>query len=54
MGHEVGVTSLQFAQMGSIIANGGYLVAPYLVAWEQEPTVRASRFVILTGPGAPA
>ena len=37
MGHEIGVTSLQLAQMGSVIANGGYLVAPHLVAWEQEP-----------------
>ena len=37
MGHEIGVTSLQLAQMGSIIANGGYLVRPRLVAWEQEP-----------------
>jgi cell division protein FtsI (penicillin-binding protein 3) len=37
MGHEVGVTSLQLAQMGSVIANGGYLVQPHVVAWEQEP-----------------
>jgi cell division protein FtsI (penicillin-binding protein 3) len=37
MGHEIGVTSLQLAQMGSVIANGGYLVSPHLVAWEQEP-----------------
>ena len=37
MGHEIGVTSLQLAQMGSIIANGGYLVAPHVVAWEQDP-----------------
>ena len=36
MGHEIGVTSLQLAQMGSVIANGGYLVTPHLVAWEQE------------------
>jgi cell division protein FtsI (penicillin-binding protein 3) len=36
MGHEVGVTSLQLAQMGSVIANGGYLVAPHIVAWKQE------------------
>jgi len=37
MGHEIGVTTLQLAQMGSVIANGGYLVAPHVVAWEQEP-----------------
>jgi cell division protein FtsI (penicillin-binding protein 3) len=37
MGHEIGVTSLQLAQMGCVIANGGYLVSPHLVAWEQEP-----------------
>jgi membrane peptidoglycan carboxypeptidase len=37
MGHEVGVTSLQLVQMGGIIANGGYLVTPHLVAWQQEP-----------------
>jgi cell division protein FtsI (penicillin-binding protein 3) len=37
MGHEIGVTSLQLAQMGSVIANGGYLVPPHIVAWEQEP-----------------
>jgi cell division protein FtsI (penicillin-binding protein 3) len=36
MGHEISVTSLQLAQMGSVIANGGFLVHPYLVAWEQE------------------
>lgn len=37
MGHEIGVTSLQLAQMGSVIANGGYLVHPHLVAWRQLP-----------------
>jgi cell division protein FtsI (penicillin-binding protein 3) len=37
MGHEIGVTSLQLAQMGSVIANGGYLVTPHIVAWEQAP-----------------
>ena len=37
MGHEIGVTSLQLAQMGSVIANGGFLVSPHLVSWEQEP-----------------
>ena len=37
MGHEISVTSLQLAQLGSIIANGGLLVHPHLVAWEQTP-----------------
>jgi cell division protein FtsI (penicillin-binding protein 3) len=37
MGHEIGVTSLQLAQMGSVIANGGYLVQPHIVVWEQAP-----------------
>ncbi|HEY6990303.1 MAG TPA: penicillin-binding protein, partial [Bryobacteraceae bacterium] len=35
MGHEISVTSLQLAQLGSVIANGGFLVHPHLVAWEQ-------------------
>jgi cell division protein FtsI (penicillin-binding protein 3) len=37
MGHEISVTSLQLAQMGSVIANGGFLVHPHVVAWEQTP-----------------
>ena len=37
MGHEIGVTSLQLAQLGAVIANGGFLVRPRLVAWEQAP-----------------
>lgn len=37
MGHEVSVTSLQLAQLGSVIANGGFLVHPHLVAWKQVP-----------------
>jgi len=37
MGHEVSVTSLQLAQLGSVIANGGFLVHPHLVRWKQEP-----------------
>jgi cell division protein FtsI (penicillin-binding protein 3) len=37
MGHEIGVTSLQLAQAGSAIANGGFLVHPHLVAWKQAP-----------------
>jgi cell division protein FtsI (penicillin-binding protein 3) len=37
MGHELSVTSLQLAQLGSIIANGGLLVHPHIVAWKQAP-----------------
>jgi cell division protein FtsI (penicillin-binding protein 3) len=35
MGHELAVTSVQLAQAGSVIANGGYLVHPTIVAWER-------------------
>ena len=37
MGHEVAVTSLQLAQLGSVIANGGFLVHPHVVMDEQTP-----------------
>jgi cell division protein FtsI (penicillin-binding protein 3) len=37
MGHELSVTSLQLAQLGSVIANGGFLVHPHIVAWKQAP-----------------
>jgi cell division protein FtsI (penicillin-binding protein 3) len=37
MGHEIAVTSVQLAQLGSIIANGGFLVHPHLVMYEQTP-----------------
>ncbi len=37
MGHEIAVTSVQLAQAGSVIANGGFLVHPHLVAWGQAP-----------------
>ena len=37
MGHEISVTSVQLAQLGSVIANGGYLVHPRLVSWMQAP-----------------
>ncbi|MBV8817620.1 MAG: transpeptidase family protein [Acidobacteriaceae bacterium] len=37
MGHEISVTSLQLAQLGSVIANGGFLVHPHVVAWKQAP-----------------
>jgi cell division protein FtsI (penicillin-binding protein 3) len=36
-GHEVSVTTVQLARMGAAIANGGYLVHPHIVAWEQAP-----------------
>ena len=35
MGHELAVTSVQLAQAGSVIANGGFLIHPRLLAWEQ-------------------
>jgi membrane peptidoglycan carboxypeptidase len=37
MGHEIAVTSVQLAQAGSVIANGGFLVHPRLVAWKEAP-----------------
>jgi cell division protein FtsI (penicillin-binding protein 3) len=37
MGHEVSVTSVQLAQAGSVIANGGFLVHPHIVLWKQAP-----------------
>ncbi len=37
MGHEISVTSVQLAQAGSVIANGGFLVHPHVVAWKQAP-----------------
>ena len=37
MGHEISVTSVQLAQLGGIIANGGFLVHPHLIAWKQAP-----------------
>ncbi|MGH9583205.1 MAG: peptidoglycan D,D-transpeptidase FtsI family protein, partial [Bryobacteraceae bacterium] len=36
-GHEVSVTTLQLARMGSVIASGGYLIDPHLVDWVQNP-----------------
>lgn len=36
-GHEVSVNTVQLARMGAVIANGGFLVYPHLVAWRQEP-----------------
>ncbi len=37
MGHELSVTSLQLAQLGSVIANGGFLIHPHIVAWKEAP-----------------
>ena len=37
MGHEVSVTTVQLARLGSVFANGGFLVHPHVVAWKQEP-----------------
>ena len=37
MGHEISVTSLQLVRLGAVIANGGFLVQPHLVAWKQAP-----------------
>lgn len=36
-GHEVSVTTVQLARVAAVMANGGFLVSPHLVAWEQEP-----------------
>jgi membrane peptidoglycan carboxypeptidase len=36
-GHEVSVTTVQLARVGAVMANGGYLITPHLVAWEQSP-----------------
>ncbi|MBV9268844.1 MAG: penicillin-binding protein 2, partial [Acidobacteriaceae bacterium] len=36
-GHEVSTTTVQLARMGAVIANGGFLVSPHIVAWEQAP-----------------
>jgi len=37
MGHELAVTSVQLAQAGSVIANGGFLVHPRIASWERSP-----------------
>jgi cell division protein FtsI (penicillin-binding protein 3) len=37
MGHEINVTTLQLARAGAVIANGGFLVKPHIVAWKQAP-----------------
>lgn len=43
MGHEISVTSIQLARLGAVIANGGFLVNPHLVAWRQEPGGRREK-----------
>lgn len=47
MGHEISVTSIQLAQLGAVIANGGYLVHPHIVAWKQAPGSKVERTRIL-------
>jgi cell division protein FtsI (penicillin-binding protein 3) len=37
MGHEIGVTSMQLARAGAVIANGGLMVKPRLVLSRQRP-----------------
>lgn len=37
MGHEIGVTAIQLAQLGAVIANGGTLVRPRIVMKKQRP-----------------
>ncbi len=37
MGHEISTTSAQLAQAVSVIANGGLLMRPRVVAWRQVP-----------------
>ena len=49
MGHEISVTSVQLAQLGSVIANGGFLVHPRLVAWKQAAG-QPKEFARLPGP----
>ena len=41
MGHEIGATSLQLAQAGAVVANGGLLVRPRLVLARQRPGAAA-------------
>jgi cell division protein FtsI (penicillin-binding protein 3) len=36
-GHEVSTTTVQLARIGAIIANGGFLIHPHVVAWKQAP-----------------
>jgi cell division protein FtsI (penicillin-binding protein 3) len=41
MGHEVGATSIQLAQAGAIVANGGLMVKPRIVNSRQKPGAAA-------------
>ncbi|HEX4808195.1 MAG TPA: penicillin-binding protein [Bryobacteraceae bacterium] len=36
-GHEISVTTVQLARIGSVIANGGFLIHPHVIAWKQAP-----------------
>ena len=36
-GHEISVTTVQLARIGSVIANGGFLIHPHVVASKQAP-----------------
>jgi cell division protein FtsI (penicillin-binding protein 3) len=36
-GHEVSTTTIQLAQAGAVLANGGFQVKPRLVRWRQRP-----------------
>jgi cell division protein FtsI (penicillin-binding protein 3) len=49
MGHELAVTSIQLAQAGSVIANGGFLVHPTIVSWERSPGGEKEFFKPSTG-----
>ena len=46
MGHEISVTSIQLARLGAVIANGGFLVSPHVVAWKQEPGERRQKTAV--------
>jgi cell division protein FtsI (penicillin-binding protein 3) len=37
-GHELSVTTLQLARVGSVFANGGFLIYPHVIAWKQAPS----------------
>jgi cell division protein FtsI (penicillin-binding protein 3) len=45
MGHEVGVTSLQLALAGAVVANGGMRVKPRLILARQKPGAPVERTV---------
>lgn len=49
MGHELGVTSVQLARAGAVIANGGTLVKPRLVMQRQRKGQEPEKFAPETG-----